>query len=855
MMQRKFLFHLIFLLSGVAGLGYQMVWTRMFTLSLGHEMPSVLAVITAFFGGLALGAWLLDKPIAKSSRPAGWYVGLELLIGVWGFASLALIPKANELALLAIGIDPSPARHWLIAFFLPFLVLLPATLAMGATLPAMERCAAPRERDGRCVGGLYAANTAGAMLGTLLSAFLIIPYFGYKATLVLLALVNIVCALSMLPLAWQRLLPTSQFSKSEHQGVSRTRLGITVFLTGLLGIGYEVLGIRLMSQVAENTVYSFAVALIVYLAGTALGASLYQRFGKRISFDTQLTVLLCGISAGSLASVALIEPAIKVYIFLRDNYGTYPISIVIRELMLGVCLFAVPTVFMGATYAHIVQAAKRDDGGIGSAAAVNTLGGSLAPPLFGVWLLPYIGSKWAITALALAYLALIPKINRRLLPVAVLPVLIALALPARLYPVRVTEGGQIIEHREGVMATVTIVENKKKGRSLAINNRFNMGGTAAATYEKRQALLPLLLHGSPERVMILGVGTGITCGGALSMPSIEIDAVELIPEVIEFLGAFEPENESPQQNTRARLFTADARRFVRSGSDKYDVVVADLFHPARDGAGMLFTVEQFRAIRNRTKDDGLFCQWLPLHQLDENSLRIIIRTFLEVFPNAMAFLVNDSINAPALGLIGVTNPTARKDGNGSTTLDDAAFLSERAELGLADRIHVDGQFLAGAAELSAYAQDAQINTDDHPIVMFRIPYHVYDVRRSRHGRLKSMLDKAASDPARYVFDRVAQHGEGYAKQLTAYVAARNAYLKGRIAEVEGRKKEALSAFVQSVRLSPDFDSGYDRSVRAARNTSPANRKTAIQLLEILVDLRPNLEDARDALAELVDSSN
>src|SRR5689334_8687322 len=134
---RLWTFYLLFFFSGAAGLGYQMAWLRMFSTGLGHEMPAALAVVGAFMGGMALGSWSLDRPISRSAHPGRWYAFLEILIGSWAFLSTLLIPVANETALQAIGVEPSALRHWSIAFALPLLTILPATAAMGATLPAM----------------------------------------------------------------------------------------------------------------------------------------------------------------------------------------------------------------------------------------------------------------------------------------------------------------------------------------------------------------------------------------------------------------------------------------------------------------------------------------------------------------------------------------------------------------------------------------------------------------------------------------------------------------------------------------------------------------------------------------------
>ncbi len=181
--------------SGLAGLGYEMVWTQMLAVALGHESVAVMAVLVAFFAGIALGAWLLDKPIRRSARPEYLYAVLELTIGGWALGLIILIPAFNRLVFAALGTEPALMWHWLVAFLGTFLLLLPATAAMGATLPAMERVVSRHTNNANAVSSLYAANTLGAMLGTVAGTFVLARLFGFTVTLILLALVNLVCAL------------------------------------------------------------------------------------------------------------------------------------------------------------------------------------------------------------------------------------------------------------------------------------------------------------------------------------------------------------------------------------------------------------------------------------------------------------------------------------------------------------------------------------------------------------------------------------------------------------------------------------------------------------------------------------
>src|SRR5262245_310584 len=163
--------------SGFAALGYQIVWTQQATVWLGHEAAAVLAVVAAFFGGLAVGALALGRRIEASAQPVRWYAACEVCIALWAAALLAAWSPVSAWLVRIIGAQPTPAWHWSVAFFGTFVLFLPATAAMGATLPAMERLTA-RSREARSIAPLYAANTFGAVLGVLAAAFWLVPAVG-----------------------------------------------------------------------------------------------------------------------------------------------------------------------------------------------------------------------------------------------------------------------------------------------------------------------------------------------------------------------------------------------------------------------------------------------------------------------------------------------------------------------------------------------------------------------------------------------------------------------------------------------------------------------------------------------------
>jgi spermidine synthase len=193
--------------SGFAGLGYQIVWTQQCALWLGHESAAVLAVVAAFFGGLAVGAFALGARITRSARPVRWYAGCELTIALWSLLLIVAMPPFSAGVLRVTGVQPAPAWQWFAAFAGTFVLLLPATAAMGATLPAMERmiAQAPASSEPHSIAGLYASNTFGAVVGVLAAAFWLVPAIGLARTAAISIALNVLCgvaALVLFPLWW-----------------------------------------------------------------------------------------------------------------------------------------------------------------------------------------------------------------------------------------------------------------------------------------------------------------------------------------------------------------------------------------------------------------------------------------------------------------------------------------------------------------------------------------------------------------------------------------------------------------------------------------------------------------------------
>src|SRR5439155_4721722 len=337
----------------------------------------------------------------------------------------------------------------------------------------------------------------------------------------------------------------------------------------------------------------------VFLSCSSIGATVYQRLGRRSNPQWLLTDLLWAVPLACMVGVMATAHAQTFYDRCGAALGDSNLGVLAAEMTVASAVLLMPEIFMVATFSHLVQAARREDGGVGQAAALNTFGGALASVLFGVFLLPLIGSKWTLVLISFGYLTLLPRVTGWRWGFLAAPVVLMFALPANLQVIQVPPGGRVVEYREGVTATVAVVEDAKGDRVLRVDYRFQMGGTAAAAAEYRHAHIPLLLHPTSKRALFLGLGTGITFGAASLHSQLQSEGVELVPEVVAVMPHFEPFNYAPQRHPALKLRVADARRFIRVTDCYYDVIVADLFHPARDGAGSFSTLEHFQAVGQR----------------------------------------------------------------------------------------------------------------------------------------------------------------------------------------------------------------------------------------------------------------
>lgn len=786
-----------------------------FSATLGHEWVAALGVMGALFAGMAGGAaWL--APRAERSAYAGrWFAGLEAIIGLWGLVLAWTLPAVLPIVSPWLGDQPQPWAHAAIALGLPLLLMLPSTVAMGATWPALSRAT---QAGHGAMGWLYASHTAGALLGLLVSVFLLVPAWGLQRSALLIALFNLLCAIATLVLFSRSDAAQDIRADAEPVGASARNGLLALGLLGLLGIGYETLCIRMLSQVGENTVYSYAVMVGVFLLGTAVGA--LPRL-QRVSADVWILVTGAAVAGGSATLWWAADLA-------RGLSG---------EVIVALCALLVPAMAMGGTFTAMCRWALSHGTTLGSALATNMVGAALAPALVGVVCLPLLGPAATCCVLVGGYGLLALGFARhdqtrsdvQWLAIALMgAAVVAAPLLAPLRHIDVAPGGEVLRHIDGPMAAVSVTQDQDGVLRLRINNRVQEGSSAASPVEARLALLPLMLHPHPQRALFLGWGTGYTARVAALDDTLQVQAVELLPEVISASALFDAVSLFPSTRAKVQVVQADARRYALASEQRYDLIVADLFHPARSGAGSLYTVEHYRALRSRLEPGGVVCQWLALYQMELGTLRSVMAAFRTVFPDAVVVLASNSLDTPVIGLV------ARRDApfEGPQVVAQrmagasAGLQQELQRTRLIDAQAVLGSMLGGSSGMQRWLGNTAANSDDHPAVTYGAPWDTYRPQTTPSQRLGLLLSQLGEPDARTLqadlgWDAGASGAVGApthddASILTAYIQARNRYLLLGLSRPDLGSSEGREALAKSLQLLLSVSPQFGPAVEALR---------------------------------------
>jgi len=738
----------IFTASGAAGLIYQVIWVRWLGLVFGNTTVSISIVLSCFMLGLALGSWLIGRHLYLTKDPMRLYAYLELGIGVFAIC-FPLFSRAVEWVFtLIVNADTSPVISLGIRSVLAFSLLSIPTTLMGATLPLLTDFFKRNPIPGSSwkVGILYAANTLGAALGTVLAGFFLIELIGILATTHLAALLNVAVALAGFKYSRKQLsLPVSiaKVNCSFHRK-GKIALGVLA-ASGAAALASEVLWTRTLEAMIGNSTYAFSMIIAVYLVGIALGSWLMSLFVGRIKkAPFWLVALQAGMGLWTLIAIFMID-LIRANIFserflaiMSITAGTY-----LWNCLKAMCLIVPLALLSGASFplaTRIIEPNSNDAQGtlIARAYAWNTIGALFGSLLAGFAIAPFMDFFQSLYILAVLYSLIAFSayllINQgKLLELIKKPAsmgfssLLILFICTGIYQISgeshfVTRiqarfpGIEIVFHKPGLQGITTVAKTRSKtfADKLMING---MGMTAKLTETKIMAHFPMLMHPNPEDTLVICFGMGTTYRSAISHNG-RVTSVELVKEVYEAFPYFYDDAERVMAYPRGKLITNDGRIFLKLTQDRYDVITIDP-PPPIDAAGVtnLYSKDFLELAKSRLKDGGIMAHWIPFPVAlagvsDRYTLIMLLATFKEVYPFSY---VLPALNGFGVHVLGSAKPIDISKERLNTRLAEPSVALDIAEW---DNIPLDYFEKMTLLELPDF--NGSVVTDDRPFLEFNL---------------------------------------------------------------------------------------------------------------------------------------
>jgi spermidine synthase len=752
--------------SGAAALVYEVVWLRALSLVVGHAVDALTAVLAAYMAGLAVGALVFGRLAERLRRPlvtCAWVeVGVAASAAALPLAFAWLLPTALSIRYaFGLSYEGFTVSQVMLACAVVF---VPATL-MGATLPLLSHGLSDgSDRPRRMAGGLYAANTAGAVLGALAAGYWLLPALGNRATGWMAGCANLATAALLIVAAGQAKAATperSRQTRGEDGQASATALWISAALavSGAATMIFEVGWTRALALIIGSSTYAFTAVLVAVLVGLAAGAGGYVwLLGKRpASVATMATIQAAvGVSAaGLLLGLERLPDLLLVGLRWSDAPGW----VAFLDLALSVGALLVVTICIGATFPCALAAtaaagaAVRQQVGrqVGRLYAINTVGAIAGVLLGGLVLVPGIGVHATLKVAIIASLAtaaalwIVGKGHGR--PLRVGAVLVAAGVVALLprWDERVMSAGpavyaktflgdeqrrslrelvageEVVFYRDGKSGSVAVTRFGPR-TILRINGKVDASTGSDMPTELMSAHLPLLVHPAPRHVFVLGLGSGVTAAAVLAHPVDSVDVLELEPAVIEASRFFSVAQGRSLADPRFRLVVGDGRSFLRATAARYDVIISEPSNPWIQGMAALFSVEFFTLARERLRPGAVMLQWLQTYHLAPEDLRMVVATFRSVFPAVSVWqsfagdlLLIGRMEASPLDL---RNVRARWEALPGLRAD-----FERMSMG--NWAGMLGSFVLGEADTARLADGARLNTDDRLPLEWSAPRSIY----------------------------------------------------------------------------------------------------------------------------------
>jgi spermidine synthase len=737
--------------SGCAALTWEIVWFQLLQLVIGSSAVSLGLLLAAYMGGLCLGSAVLPRFVSAREHPLRVYAFLELGIGVFGILALFGVPLVGRIYLAGAG---SGLFGLVIRGVVAAVCLLPPTILMGASLPAIARWVEATPRGVSRLGLLYSANIAGAVVGCVFTGFYLLRVHNMAvATYTAAAINGAVALLGFLLATRTRRGPATISEDPARRASGAVFIYVAIAFSGMTALGAEVVWTRLLSLMLGATVYTFSIILAVFLFGLWGGSTVGSMLARRVR-DARIALGVCQILlAAAIAFTAWTLTYVLPYWPVDPWLSINPWFNFDLDVARSIRAILPATLLWGASFPLALAAAAAGDEDparlTGEVYAANTAGSIVGALAFSLLLIPWLGTKgsqqlliWlaaagAVFAIAPVAIAL-PRTVLRFAGAVAAALALAWAFAATVAPVpwQVLAYGRRsapILHNveistdppampvftgEGISSSVVIAERTGQrffyvsGKSEASSAILDM------RLQRMMGHLPALFHAEPgpQSVLVVGFGAGVTAGSFVPYPSVRnIVICELEPIIPpasnEFFGK---ENYNVLTDRRTRMVYDDARHYISRAAEKFDVITTDPIHPWVKGTSTLYSREYYELVKSHLNPGGVAAQWLPIYESDKETVETELATFFSVFPHATVwsnYLNGDGYDLVLLGRPDDSPIDADRLQSRLGTREYSAVAASLTDVGFKSAVDLLTSYAGRASDLQPMLAGAQINRD------------------------------------------------------------------------------------------------------------------------------------------------
>ncbi|RKU38874.1 hypothetical protein C6496_05070 [Candidatus Poribacteria bacterium] len=834
---------LIFIFSGASGLIYQVIWMRQLTLIFGSTVFATSTVLTAFMAGLALGSFYFGRKIDGSDQsPLRIYALLEAGIGAFCLVWPLILSVLGALyVLIHRNVTSEFYTLSLIRFLLTFAVILIPSTLMGGTLPVLTRFFVKRlEQLGTNIGVLYALNTFGAVIGTVAAGFFLLEAFGIRWTLGIGIAINFAVAAIALVLT-QRVSGTEDVSIQEENVVEDTEVSQStdtnsqqptanshlvlwaIGISGFCALAYEVLWTRIMVFFLGSTTYAFATMLAAFLFGIALGSIVLARWVDRMKQPIAVFgVVQLGIGLFALILMPAFEELYGMTRAFQFTFGSSRFW-AFFSCFLVMCL---PTFLMGASFPLVTKiytgSERRLGRSIGDVYAVNTVGSIFGAFCAGFILVPLLGIRPSIVLMVVLNTGIgcllvlksgqqtetrgallqgisigMPILNAGLAVILLLTLNQPLFLKSAIFKTQ-RPGDTLVDYNEEVDATVTTLKDDEGVYRLYVDTNQAADASRWDSPSHRViAHLPLLLHPRPKRALVVGFGMGLT-SYSITQHGVRVNAIELSKGVISAAQEhFTHVNGNVFESPLFDYKINDGRNHILMTKTKYDMISTGIIHPlVSAGSSNIYTADFYRLCRRILSEDGIMCQWVPLHRLPETHYKMIVRTFIEVFPHTTLWY---KYTPDFVILIGTQEPL-QIDYKNFIARAQIASINEGLAADDLDGPSLLDSFMMGPETVRKYVGVGSVHTDNRPRLEF---FRGADLANTTTQNVKGMLEyRERVLPYLTNYGSTLAEMKSVREKLDTYFRATQRLIHGQIAYASSQYQNAAELMNQAVELNP-----------------------------------------------------